>query len=583
MRFLGLVAVLCLLAASTYLVGLFGPASYAELARLGNIVYYEYNPVGAACLRLALTPDRYAAFRACGGTLFGGSLLAALILLRRPAYRQQVRRLGWEFRRAGAALLRTGRRLSGPEQLVAGALILLIGGARLFWLVNDALSPDETMSYDTFVQEGRLAVTSFYPLPNNHVFYNFLAWLLTPLLPGHVRLVMRLPSLLVSTVGTALSYALLTHLRSFRVATLATALFCLTPATLVYAVAGRGYGLQLVCVQLAFFAAIALLTAPSYRRLAWTVFIVSSIVGLYTVPTYASPLAALGTGLLGASWRLAPQQRWRFWGQLFFAGIIIGVTTVVLYSPVGCVSGWPRLLANRYLAPYPLAAFARTIPAYLYEAASLVLGPARPALIGVAVLLGLTPLVLRRGRHTGRGPWLAWLCWALLIGPLVLMPAQRVFMPARVLVYATYFLYLLATLGADYAATRWRGHWVAWGPVGVLLLLLLFRVVEVGGQLRGLRRDREVEDATARAYRWLRTQPPGAVLIRAIYYELTFHHYSMLDHQPLRMGSERVAGVRYPYLVWLKSSLPRPAWAAALPYQVRYEDAQVVIYQLAAN
>lgn len=174
--------------------------------------------------------------------------------------------MGQQARQAGAALVRTGRRLSGPERLVAGALLLLVLGLRLFWFVNDTLSPDETLSYDTFVQEGRLAVTSFYPLPNNHVFSNFLAWLLTQLLPSQdVRLVMRLPSLLASTAGTTLSLALLTHWRSFRVAALATALFSLAPAALTYAVAGRGYAVQLLCVQLAFFAAVGLLAAPAYR------------------------------------------------------------------------------------------------------------------------------------------------------------------------------------------------------------------------------------------------------------------------------------------------------------------------------
>lgn len=582
MRFLLLLAASCLLAASTYLVCLFGAASYAEVERLGHIMYYEYNPVGGTCLRLALTPGRYALFRAGSGLLLGGSLLLALGLLRKLAYRRQLWRLGQETRRAGAALVRTGRRLSGLEWLGASALLLLILGARLFWFVNDTLSPDETMSYDTFVQEGRLAVTSFYPLPNNHVFYNFLASLLTPLLPGQVRLVMRLPSLLITTAGTALSYALLTHWRSFRVATLATALFSLAPAALVYAVAGRGYGVQLVCVQLAFFAAVGLLSAPAYHRLAWTVFSVSSIIGLYTVPTYASPLAALGAGLLAASWQCSPRWRQRFWGQLLLAGIIIGTTTIVLYTPVGCVSGWPRLLTNRYLAPHSLAAFGRTIPAYLYEAADLVLGPPRPALVGVAVVVGLMPLVLWHARRRGQMLWLAWLSWALLLGPLVLMPMQRVFMPARVLVYATYFLYLLATLGAAYVATWWRGRLAAWFPAGGLLVLLLFRIVEISSKLPALQHDRQVEDATDRAYHWLRTQPSGAVLIGAVDYEMAFHHYAMLDRRPLLMGSQRVAGVCYPYLVWGKNLPSRPNWAA-LPYRVAYEDAQVIIYQLAAN
>lgn len=54
MRFLWLLAALGLLAASTYLACVFGAASYAEVARLGHIVYYEYNPVEGARLALPL-------------------------------------------------------------------------------------------------------------------------------------------------------------------------------------------------------------------------------------------------------------------------------------------------------------------------------------------------------------------------------------------------------------------------------------------------------------------------------------------------------------------------------------------------
>ena len=570
----------CALATGLFLVGIFGPAPYAAVAQLGHIAYFEIIPDGLLRLPLALTPGRYTALRAGAGALLGGGLMGTLVLLR-ATYRRPLRRLGGEARRAAAALGRTVRRWSGPERAVVGALLLAIFLVQLLWFVTDPLGPDETASYDDFVYRGAVAVTSFYPIPNNHIFYNFLSWELAHLFPGQVRVIMRLPSLLAATAGTALSYALLAHFRNFRVATLVTALFGLTRLTVIYAASGRGYYVQLVCIQLAFFAAVGLATAHPYRRLAWAVFMGGSVVGLYTIPTYAGPLLALGVVLGAAGLGFGPRYRRRFWGQCLVAGAIIGATAVALYAPVGCVSGWPRLLANRYIVSNSLATFWHQGPAHLYETANALLGPVRPGLLGTAALLALAPLALLRDqRRPGRGQWLAWGCWVLLVTPVVLAVAQRVFVPARVLIYAVYFLFLLAALGADFVAIRWRGRWPARVPLGLLGALLAFRVVELGTQVPALFQTQREEEAVVRAYRWLRAQPPGAVFLAAPYHQFMFFHYGLLNGHPLPLHSQHGAGQRYPYLVWMKA-LERPAWASALPYRPAYEDPQVIIYALA--
>lgn len=589
MRFLLLVASLCLLAASAYLVVILGLTPYRVVEQLGHVSYYEYVPDGPTQLPLALTPGGYAAFRTGIWAGLVGSLLSSVLLLAQPAYRRQLRRLGQEVRRARAALGRPVRHLSGPEKTVAGGLLLLILLARIGWLLLDPMSPDEITSYDSFVRQGAAAVASFYPIPNNHVFYNFTCWVVAQALPHHVLFVMRLPSLLVATAGTGLSYALLAHFRNFRVATLVTALFDLTQLTLSYATAGRGYYLQLVCIQLSFFAVLGLVTARGYRRLGWAVLVTSSAVGLYTVPTYAAPLASLWAVLLVAGLRWPSRKQRPYYGQVFLAGAVVILLAGGLYTPVGTVSGWSRLLTNRYLAPHSFASFCRIGRAYLYETAGMLLGPPRPALVCGAAFLGLTPLVLLRARASRaswaspRGRWLAWGAWAMLVVPAVLMLAQRVFIPARALMYTTYFLFLLATLAADCVANAWRPNrnWVARLPLLLLLILLGYRVAEVMRQGPILRHSREQVATVSRVYQWLQTQPRGAVLMGASFHGLMFHHYGLLDggHPPLVLRFSRVPGERYPYLVW-PNGHSRPAWAALLPYRLAYQDALIRVYAL---
>ena len=99
---------------------------------------------------------------------------------------------------------------------------------RVWYLLQYPLSTDEVGSYDFFVAHGPLTISSYYPIPNNHIFYNLLAW------PGYAlrlspRCAMRLPTLLLGTAGTVSGYLLLARVTGLRLATLTTGLVGLGP------------------------------------------------------------------------------------------------------------------------------------------------------------------------------------------------------------------------------------------------------------------------------------------------------------------------------------------------------------------
>ena len=580
MRFLHLLAAFALLIGSLYVAGIFGPASYASVEQLRNIRYYESLTDGPLMLALPLSPARYATFRVLTFGVLGASLLSTIVLVSIASYRQELADFLREVRRAGAALWHTIQALSKKQLVLATGLLMAVLSARLFWFFIDPLSPDEVTSFTAFVHEGPLAVTSFYPIPNNHVFYNFLSWVVSKGGPGDARVIMRLPSLLIATAGTALSYVMLTRRFGFKTATIVTTLFDLTQLTIIYAASGRGYYLQLVCIQVGFFCVLKLLMSTHYTRLGWALFVFSSLVGLYAIPTYAAPFASFLLVLLASCMTLPPQIRGPFGRQVLTAGLIIGATTLVLYSPVGCVSGWSRLLANRYLTPTSLDEFTRVIRAYIYDAAMLLFGMARPALIVLAALLGLTPIVLWRTELSATTKRAAWTCWALLLVPIVLMLLQRRFIPARVLIFTTYFAYLLVTLGAAFAAQRWKAYWVARIPLALLVVLLTLRVGEMVSQIPAIIRTHDREAGVGLAYRWLLSQPKGEVFLQAPLYGFMFYHYNSLDTKFLAADSRREAGKRYTYLVVEKNQPTLPEWAQTLPYHAVYEDELARIYVL---
>ena len=576
MRFPILLACLVLLAASGALSLLLGPVSYEKLQDLGQLLYLEKE---FAHLPLALTPDRYTALRGMLFGVAGTSLLVAAGLLRHATYRRELRCLAAEVTGAWAALLRTGRGLTKVEKTMGLGLLTLLLVARTGVLLTYGLRYDELLSYHFFVRAGPVAISSYYPAPNNHILFNFCCAVLQPLFNDSPLLIMRLPSYLAATIGTALSYALLTRFTNFRLATLVTALFNLTPAALYYAVSGRGYCLQFVLMQLGFFAVIGLGCRPYYQRLGWLVLITSSILGLYTIPTYAYPMASL---LLGAVLvlRLREDRMQAHWRPLLLASAVIGAASAVLYAPVGAVSGWSLLLTNSYVTPLSWADFRALALGNIYEKTEVLFGLVRPILLVGAALLVLGPIALLRVRLTPVERCMAWVTWAMLVMPIAIIAAQHVHPPTRVIVYMSYFGFLLAAVALWLGAARWRGFRL---PTSTQLALVGVCIVGAGAARFGevmarMNKIRHEETQLTQAWHWLRARQPHQVLLGS--FEIYLYHYAVQDHQRVVLSSEPIPGRHYDYLVLQAEELTPPAWTKPLPYRAVFRNDFVSIYAI---
>ena len=576
MRFLALLACFILIATGGALSLLLGPVPYEKLRSLEHLLYLEDT---FAHLPLALTPARYAGLR---GLLFGSlgaGLLGATGLLRQPASRAELRGLQREIGRAWAGIKQTIRQLSRVEKAIAFGLLSLILVVRASLLLGYGFRYDELLSYQFFVREGAVVISSFYPLPNNHIFFNLCCAMGRPVLGQHPLLLMRIPSFLAAALGTGLSYALLTRLTNFRLATLVTGLFNLTPAALYYAASGRGYYLQLVLIQLGFFAVVGLGARPNYRRLCWLVLVVSSILGLYTIPTYVYPLASL---LLGAALVLGTRQERRtvLWAKLLMALLLIGMGAALLYAPVGAVSGWSRLLANSYVVPISWAAFRSSALANIYEKTQELFGLVRPALLLGAALVALVPVAQWRARLTPTERSLLWVTWALLVVPVLIIVAQRTYPPTRVVVYLAYFGFLLAALTAWVVARQWHRPFLS----KQLQLAVVAATVLCAGALRfssvlaRIRSSQHEETQLIQAWRWLQTRQPHRVLLSS--YELFFYHYAVQDHQAVVLAARPAPGQRYDYLVLPPAQQSAPNWTGPLSYRVVFRNDLVSIFAL---
>jgi hypothetical protein len=594
MRFLLRFQLLMLLAAACGLALLLGLRGYACLAaqvmhpRFGIFFGLRRDVVPAA-----LTPLRYQYLRL--GLV--AALLLALAGLVALGWQWAARRApavgpprGRQVRHWWAALWGPVRQLGRTELALAAALLGVVLVARLYYAGYYPLSLDEVASYDYFVVPGAAATASYYAFPNNHILANLLVGLVHSLLPGaSPALALRLLPTLLGVLTLPLVYALVLRYLRFGVATLGLGLYWLSPLGVYYAVAGRGYAWALAAALAGLLATAELLRPGQQRQatwqLAWAVFGLSAVVGLYALPTHLYALLGLGLALL-LGFSRAPGQVGRLQvAHLMVATLGILVVAVVLYAPVGAVSGWPALLANPYVARHPWAEFRQGIGSFLVGTATELLGQRGLSAAAYCLVLGFAPVALRWGRLPEPTRRLGWLLWLQLGGWLPLVLGQRVYPPARTLLFVllAFFLLTAILLQAAWVVRPWA-KWAGWSLGLRLRPLFLVLVLGAYGSYRLHREQAIIRELTRQqqqlreAYDWLQSQAPRRVWVEPRAYALFWHHFALTAGQPpLPLVVPYDAPGAGPGLVGEVEALKVGEYPAAAQRTARYSSEQVLI------
>jgi hypothetical protein len=427
---------------------------------------------------------------------------------------------------------------------------------------------DDAASLAFFVRHGLLAVSAYYPIPNNHVLANSLAWFFFQIHPSFWW-AMRLPVLLTSTLATVVLFSGLLRRLGYWPALLAAGAMSWVQLGLYQAASGRGYWLVVLLTAVLFLALVALLAdeqpLPAASRVAWLGLVVASILGSYTVPTFAYGLGSAFSWLGGQA---LLRGRWRLLGQAAGAGLLVGVGAALLYVPILLVSGPRALLANAYVQPLSGGEFWPALPTYVWLTECYLMGQIR---VGAGVvLLGLL-LFGQLLRQWAAGRLVSTLArqvtqvglpalWFVLLPYLVLL-GQRVLPPERTLLYKAWFFYLLVALVLS--SWRWQSlvrRWLAGLAAGVFVLYEFTAQVR-DNRLAELRLvpDHAVAD-------WLARHPQARPVFVADDILWNGQQLEANVRQPNQPWSvDRVArpGVRYRYLITYRKD-PVPAGAGAL-------------------
>ncbi len=538
-----------------------GTATWAEARALDGLYTFDYN----WHIRAFSPADWQRAQRGLAGLAAG---LAAAWLALGPATaagRHELRATVVQGRRLVGRGWGQWRRLSRIQRGVLGAQLAALTAVRLYLSLTTPWN-DDAASYGFFVRHGLLAVSAYYPIPNNHLLSNTIAWLFYQVYPGFWWS-MRLPVLLLSTLGTLGLFGAMRRRLGYWPALLAAGAGSWVQLGLYQAVAGRAYWLTIGLTAGLFCALLALLRPGSApRRLAWVSLVATGVLGLQAVPTFAYALASALTWLAGqALW----QRRGALLGQAAAAGVLIVVGAALLYAPVLLVSGPRMLLANPFVQPLAAADFWRQLPAHAWITEGFLLGQRGLGAAGTLLILGLlgrllgqwwagrlAPRLARQVRTVGL-PALWFVGW-----PYAMLLAQRVLPPERTWLYRTWFIYLLLALVL--AGWRWQRpaqRWLAGLAAGAFILY------QVTAQLRDNRyaRQRLAPDGDMAA--WLAGHPqarPVLVPDDGLWNWQLLQAHVNDPHQLWAVDQVALPGVPYAYVLTRAGTPPLPGTGAVV-------------------
>lgn len=240
--------------------------------------------------------------------------------------------------------------LPKTERILLWSVLFIGLGIKAYLAFTFPITYDEAWTYVNFTQKSIVSSISYYPAPNNHIFFSVLTNLFA-LLPVKLEMVLRLPVLLAQTFFLFLFYIFSRKLFDYKVSLVLLTICSFLFPVLYYGFVGRGYIFVLLFFVINYFILVKIITGnagdiPKNMFL----YALAAVFGFYTMPSYLYPYATLTLFMM--IWAIMNKD-----GKMVLRIIGWGVFTVmlvlILYTPVFVISGVKSVVANGYVQPMP--------------------------------------------------------------------------------------------------------------------------------------------------------------------------------------------------------------------------------------
>lgn len=251
--------------------------------------------------------------------------------------------------------------LSKTEKYVLITSILLFGISKFYILFHYELLVDEAFSYVFLVSKGLLVTMTYYPGPNNHILYNLICCIFD-VLPFSTYWVLKLPALFISIFTLVILFIYVKKRFDVLAAVLAISALTGQELFITYSLLGRGYSLLTLCTLGSLIGFLEWFR--NYKKVYLFLFVISSILGFYTIPIFLYPFSAF---FLVGYYKILKTKNLRELKIWTIAILTISAIVGILYSPIIFFNGIDAITDNSWVTSFNYQIFLSKYLVYLSQ------------------------------------------------------------------------------------------------------------------------------------------------------------------------------------------------------------------------
>ncbi|MDB5191463.1 MAG: hypothetical protein JWQ96_1026 [Segetibacter sp.] len=233
--------------------------------------------------------------------------------------------------------------IDAPAKAIFSFVVIYLIVQSLWYITHLPFIHDEAYTIRSFVLPGPVAAVTFYPYPNNHILFSLFSYPFS-FLPLKPEIAFRLPALIAVVATCFVLFKLLLLFLKAVQAALGVVMFVFMLPVTAYAVFARGYCLVFLFTGLSIYSLCRIIESNSYYHR--VLLIIFSVLGLYTVPSYMYPFAAVYGVYFGYSITTGNKKLIK---NVVVSGLLCGLFTIILYLPVIITSGgWTNFVKVLY-------------------------------------------------------------------------------------------------------------------------------------------------------------------------------------------------------------------------------------------
>lgn len=248
------------------------------------------------------------------------------------------------------------------SDLILLVLIMAAGFAVRWIMINRPMTHDESYSVYIWGSSSLRHTTNDYHLPNNHVFHSILVNLIYHTI-GKIPAFVRLPAFISGWLIIPFAYLLGRKIYNRHTGLLTAGLAAFSPFLIEYSTLARGY--SLLSLFTIFIFLLGIYVVRHKNLFAWSMMILISSIGFYTLPTMLYPFGALCVWLflflLFSQFSSDYRNPVNFLKYLVLSGLAVSCFSLLLYSPIFINSGTDVLFKNVFVLPLPKNDFYPTL------------------------------------------------------------------------------------------------------------------------------------------------------------------------------------------------------------------------------